>query len=216
MAYVRVEARIHGSVAYRWDGMHLDGILSAGHYMTLSDADKLRLPHVDEEPVDFDLPLIRRRYGDDWVWAASAVHVGEFREHQYPLRTRPPEDLYARRSTKPSLELGSGRFKAHDKTVDCLSVDRLVWYAIGDAAEVRKLLARVPGIGRCQSIGLGYVSEWVVDEVRSVDIVRRLPYTPDTANLGVIGYGAIRPPYHTRVETRLRQCVEPIYRELRA
>jgi hypothetical protein len=143
------------------------------------------------------------------------------REARHPVRLRPADDLYVRRSDKPSLELGSGRFKAHDKAVQTLAAEKLVWYAMGDAREVERLLGFVRGVGKLVHHGMGSVGSWCVEEVdedwsvfNGDVLTRRIPLCEQTRGKGVMSYGPTRPPYHTICAERLKPCVDPVYKAL--
>lgn len=223
---LRVVARMAEPVVYYGDGLHLDGILSWGAYRAMED--KARLPPVSavEFPIDFLLPVAKwvwpgevsgvdnervlTKGGKAWGWCCSAVQDTWLRHSMTQIRKKPALEEMARLTTSPSANLGAGSMKAYDLPMPTSFALELVWYALGDADEVKRLLDLVPAVGKKINLGNGRVLEWAVeavDEDKSIwdgdKLMRRMP-------AGTYGghatRRAIRPPYYHR--SRLMDCVE--------
>ena len=161
------------------------------------------------------MPLAVHRAGGTWCYAASLAELyGHHGTELVHWNKRLDEAAALALVERGSLELGkrrkiptnSGEFKAYHKPLWVEVVDRLVWYAVGDADEVRRLLTtHVRGLGKKRNSGHGAVAEWTVEEVGmpadrwmwrpNGEPVRAIPtrmldgWTGETAWLG------FRPPY---------------------
>lgn len=123
---------------------------------------------------DPQMPLAVHRAGDTWCYAASLAelhgHFGTERKH-WNKRVDEAEALaLAERrglaTRRGKVNLSSGEFKSYHQPLYVEVVDRLVWYAVGDADEVRRLLTtHVRGLGKKRNSGHGAVAEWTVEEV---------------------------------------------------
>src|SRR5690606_3917757 len=121
-----------------------------------------------------NMPLAVHRAGGLWCYAASLAELHGWHGTEL-LHTNKRLDESAAfaltergglRRGRGKVNLGSGEFKAYHIPLYTEVVERLVWYACGDAAEVRRLLTtHVRGLGKKRNSGHGAVAEWTVEEV---------------------------------------------------
>lgn len=222
MRPLRITADLTEPVLYSDDGMHLDGLLAFGAFMSLPPEERATWPALEltDWARDIDLPLERWAveqggayderladwHGLVWGWAASAV-TGEIAARRVAeVRKRPVIAEFARYTTDKSVLITGGPHKAWDLKFPTILAPRLVWYADGDPDEIRRLLGHVPALGKKRNHGHGTVREWRVEpwsESWSIErdgmLMRRMPHAwrPSLPP----GRGAIRPPYHHRSRT---------------
>jgi CRISPR type IV-associated protein Csf3 len=234
MIPLKITARMAEHVAGWDDGIHLDGILSFGAYRDLTAEQRLALPDITTPwAVDFDLPLERwtesvegvrchenlfieppmvdregRSSGGVWGWKASAAHADWKVAGLHNVRKRPDVGRMVRYTNSPSVNLKGGQFKSQDLPYPTRFAAEIVWYALGDLAMVRRLLARVISIGKLSNHGLGRVLEWTVEPHWDHD-AWTARVMPDMSS-GVMA--SIRAPYHH--PSRRIQCAVPVYRDL--
>jgi hypothetical protein len=225
MTPLRVVAELSEPVVYYGDGMHLDGILSAGAYRALPRGEREMLPLIsDPWAVDFALPLERwdvdvteapewvspDLVSDDriWGWCASAAHADWLSDGMHWVRKRIGVSTHARWSDAKMLNVGIGVTKAMNKPLPMLVARELVWWCRGDRAEVGRLLSHVTSIGKLVNHGMGRVREWRVEKAgEDRSDVRVMPH------VGSSHVASIRPPYHHR--SRWVPALVPDYRSLR-
>jgi hypothetical protein len=195
------------------DGMHLDGILAWAMYLDLEEEERRALPPITEAwALDFGLPLDKwhapeaelppgaderlRDASGVWGWMATRALADWTRRSVHEIRKRVPIEEMIQLTEAKSVTVGQGPGKAYDLKFPTVWAPEVSWFAIGDANEVRRLLAtHVIGIGKHVSKGLGRVAEWSVKPA-NVDPTfildrRRVACRENEANI----IGAIRPPY---------------------
>ena len=206
---LRVEAEMAEPVIYYGDGIHLDGVLSFGAFLTLTPDERAALPALTG-PVaeDFDLPLARWEAEGVWGWRASAAHAAWTRLARAEVRKRPAAGEMVRWTADAALKVDGGPLKAKDMVFPTAFASRLTWYCVGDPWQVRDLLGLVPGVGKLIGHGHGIVRRWTVTPwhsdwsvEREGRLTRRMP------RAGGVLMGAIRAPYHHR--SRVAACDEP-------
>jgi hypothetical protein len=235
MEPMRVTATMAESIVYYGDGMHLDGPLAYGAYMSMPLAERQALPPVGHTPwpLDMDLPLARwicetplsgqeqpellTPEGLAWGWCCSAAHAEWLMSGRHSVRKMPQSHEMVRRTREKSANIAGGQLKACDVALPSRFARTLVWYAVGNIAQVRALLDRVRNLGKLSNHGCGRVMRWEVEpwpvdwsRERAGELTRRMPagYRPgEPARMG-----AIRAPYHHR--SRRILCVEPDYEAL--
>lgn len=194
--------------------IHMDGLLGAAVAMR----DELP-PALDASMVcEIELPLARER----GVWLASAsVSAVEERELHHINRRFPIDvaQMMGARSIK-SIDIKAGASASERIPVDVqhLTEDRLTWWCIGDATEVRALLALVHHLGRRRAVGFGEVTRWDVIEcepwgdgfpvVRDGQPLRNMPADWPGLGDGVVQeWAVLSPPYWDRTKEVL--CAVP-------
>lgn len=226
MVPLEVTARLQQGVALdaRF-GTALDGLLAGlvrreqlGAAYGLTDpAD----PTVD--PDDLELPLSRcAADGHDWHWMATCARpAGPWLEevHYWTKRLDHRQAELACDRLPRALSTRHGRYRTHRRPLVVTVTQALTWRAVGDPAEVTRLLEPVGAIGAHRARGEGAVLGWRVTPVPAADPDRfghlgddgRLarPCPPAcAARLGLapvaLSSAGIRPPYwHPRRQRRL-------------
>ena len=120
-------------------------------------------------------------------------------------------------STK-KIRIGSGEFKRYDMPMPYTSAEEIIFYTNGNKAEIERLLAYIPGIGKKRTQGYGNVRTWQVEQsehdwsiVKDGVPMRPIPISEAaTFNLkcDVEMFFAYRPPYWHR--SNLTRCFMPL------
>lgn len=211
MTPLRVEARVSGAVSMRV-GVALDALLMAA-VATRDD-----LPPIGVgEPRDIEIPIARR----DGIYLAShGIADVEARERRFLTKRFPLAEAQAigdpkMRVIKQSAGL-TKNFRIPTETQH-LRDDTVTWFAIGDAGQVRDLLAWVQYIGKKRSVGLGRVASWSVSEpsdtwegfpvVRDGRPLRNLPVDWPGLDEPRRGFAVLHPPYWE--QWRAEECAVP-------
>jgi len=158
----------------------------------------------------FNLPLGKRVIGGVHIYAVSDPIVPQVVESVEYISTNMDTTLVT-----PFLEQDvtiskqRGQFKARRNPVKVRDVQKIVWFANGNAERIEYLLSRVPSVGDLRKAGYGIVSRWEIKEFKydnsffSDDngvkvLMRTIPYDAVYAerNVGwVDSYGGYGPPY---------------------
>jgi len=174
-----------------WEPIHLDGILA----WVLAPRQGYRHLTRDEVPADIELPLLKQRIGETWVWRASALFPeGETGESVWYWRKRFRRHRADLTTGSPNLQMGT--YRDWQTPVPFLLCHRLVAYASGDAHEVRRLLREVRYLGKKRAHGHGRivrmdVEPWPEDWSLSRE-GRAMRWLPDQDGLRIV---RPRPPY---------------------
>jgi CRISPR type IV-associated protein Csf3 len=197
----------------------LDGILAFWYLRENLGAEAFSATSVDSSqmaPVT-GLPLAVKRFGDQWWYQCTSPRYesrAEFLRYfhrrfdaEHAARYLPPHR--ARIPTK------AGPFKAYRLTTRVIVCDLIEWDAVGDIAEVRRLLARCSAVGHKIGHGNGRVLRWDVAPVDAdadqwpVLAQRPLP-VEYAARAGIEGpemLWGLRPP--VRITQNQAVCVMP-------
>jgi hypothetical protein len=230
---LHVIADMSQSVAGPGDPLHLDGILAHAAYRDLPPAEREQIPDIREPwALDFDLPLARWEWeialppgadgrlcvpgtvrvdgergvqlGRVWGWRASAERAQWLAMGIRETVKRMPVREMVRYSSDRRVEI-SGPMKSRRIGHATRFAHRIEWWALGDEAEVRRLLdAHVTHVGKLHHHGSGRVLRWLVercDEDLSVErpdgtLARVLPSGYGGRPTTWADWGGIRPPYH--------------------
>lgn len=119
------------------------------------------------------VPLAVHRYPGGWIYCASLAEVeGAYGSERLHWNKRFADGLAQRAleaggldiTRKSKVAINSGEFKSYHMPLYLELVDRLTWYAIGDADEVRRLLTtHVLHLGKKRNVGHGVVAAWEVE-----------------------------------------------------
>lgn len=132
------------------------------------DARGLATPNPDPESlIQAPLPLGKGEIGGEWYWQVSSPHYRIECEETTKFRKRwDYHDValdWGKRKAK--FHTSEGAEKNYDLPLYLRTTSAIAWYAVGDAAGVRELLAGCAGIGKKRSHGWGQVLRWEVEEV---------------------------------------------------
>lgn len=214
MTPLRIRARTPAGFSQRdpWSPS-LDGILAAALMRTRLGDDYFTSREADMRLVD-DLPLQIERDGERWWYCVSSPQtlgaVAQNRRY-YHRRFDDQHEGYLVQDVKKVLT-SAGPYKSTRLYETLIVCKGLQWHAIGDAAEVRRLLASIVQIGGGRARGQGVVTEWIVDEEGDEEAARlNRPLPVDYA----LAHGrdgrrmrwGIAPP--ARIAAALCDCVMP-------
>jgi len=208
-APLRVSCRVVTPVIYHGDGLNLDGLLAFGAYQELSEEQKKSLvPMASPWVEDFDMPVAKwsapaptidgvypvsllTPKGHIWGWCTSDVQCEWSDRQPYDVRQMPATDAMRRLTDSKVVNTASSRYKgANKRYAGWWPVDgELVWYVLGNAEKVSKLLRHVPNIGKMHNHGYGKVEcdlsgipIWTVEEAdhdysieRDGELTRAMP-----------------------------------------
>lgn len=204
MIPLRIEATLSRSIVLGRP-IHLDGLL--GHaIVTIED-----LPRATSAKECVGLPIPLAEQGG--VYLASAAEYA-VEEHELAwVNKRFPTDMAQQLGDESirSIQITAGINKSFREplAVSHLEHDRIVWWAIGDQPEIRRLLSAVAYLGGKRRFGYGEVKRWSVEPcepwgegfpvVRDGKPLRNLPMNwpglgPDVEH----AYAVVRPPYWDR------------------
>jgi hypothetical protein len=129
-------------------------------------------------------------------------------------RWRKQTDIESRKK----IRIGSGEFKRYDIPMPYTSAEEIIFYANGNKAEIERLLAYIPSIGKKRTQGYGNIRTWQVDQsehdwsiVKDGVPMRPIPISEATLfNLecDVEMFFAYRPPYWHR--KNMTRCFMPM------
>jgi hypothetical protein len=161
MTPLRVVAEMGGPVCLPNGRLHLDALLAAA------------VARRDGIPPDLDLSMVQpieipveREPGGRFHLCSSSLLEVEVSELVYTNR-RAPIEQYQTLGTKKiktiQISLGANKSYRTPRYVSHAVDDRISWFAIGDAAEIRELLACIGHLGKRRAVGLGRMRRWVVE-----------------------------------------------------
>ena len=161
------------------------------------------------------LPLLRVEWNDLWWWACSSPIYEPIAEFLRYFHRRFDSHLAEThmKGKKGLTSVKAGPYKNFRLTTANKVVDQIVWFAIGDPAEVARLLSRCKAIGARRGVGNGTVDCWDVEEVKDRSIAMTFrPLPVDYARQEGISSGTemlwgIRPP--ARISQNVMPCVMP-------
>lgn len=214
---LRITATLEtGRVATIDGGLPLDSIMAAAWMRRHKPDMFLNNPAgrcCGDELIHPELPLRRRELAGEWFWACSFGQYQSRGEGIDYSHKRFDADAAAKwvdfGGRRGKIHVSSGYYKNYRHPIVYLLTPEIIWYAVGDAAEVQSLLVTITAIGKRIAIGYGTIADWRV-EPYPIDLschdqagrsMRALP-DPDGPRLA-----GIRPPYwHPANMTR---CVMP-------
>lgn len=161
-----------------------------------------------------NLPLGREEHGGTWWWQASApIAARDIRfERHIHRRFDDNYERYIREGVR-RVETSAGPFKAYRNRRLVTLAPEVTWHAIGEAGEVRRLLARCTFIGHGVGHGWGEVTAWEVTEDGDEALARfhrplPEPFAREHGIDGVPMRWGIRPPGRAAEHQLL--CVMPV------
>ena len=196
----------------------LDGILAYWYLKERTDPDLFAIGATTDAmliPVE-GLPLEVVRHGDWWWYAVSSpvyAPAATVRRHQHRRFDEQHERYLDLEGKSGKIQTASGSFKNYRRTIQQHITNQVDWYAVGDQAEVERLLRYATAVGYKTAAGYGRVRRWEVVELDDVDDRayrhRPLPvgYAAEIAVTGQTMRWGIRPP--GRIEANNTLCVMP-------
>lgn len=222
MQPLRIQCRPVTLFVYeRW--IMVDAIIQRAYILDKLGADFYALPAINagtpaSDLIACDLPLESRTHGGHQYWSASwcDVQALQFQQSESAwVRQFSDADGVAYLSSKAKrVNTTAGLDKAYNMPIHLRSLDDCTWYAVGDIAEIDRLLnSYVHAIGKKAAYGNGALQEfpdgrhWQVEvwphdwseRDAAGNLTRGMPATSlDHASI----YG-VRPPYFVRAN----QCL---------
>lgn len=204
---LRVTARLWGRLMLPHEGvLYLDALLMAA---------RARLdcmpPITDESQiVEIPIPVAKSSCGRYYLASASIARVVE-RETRHVNKRFPTaewQQLGGQKANRVQLSAGPSKHFRTPTEAHRLEADELVWYCVGDADQIRELLASITALGRLRGHGEGEVREWRVEPcetwhgfpVLAVDgaALRTLPLDTEGLRAHYRRQGNLLPPYWRR------------------
>ena len=193
------------------DYIFFDALISSAVWQ---DCMKEKAFNIPENKTDiFYIPLPIKQVGTKEPFYAASIG---FPKHavEGTARWRKQTDI----ESKKKIRIGSGEFKRYDMPMPYTSAEKIIFYANGNKAEIERLLAYIPGIGKKRTQGYGNVRSWYVEELdHDLSIVkdgmpmRPIPVyeaAPFNLKCDVVMLFATRPPYWHRAN--LTKCFMPL------
>ena len=155
------------------------------------------------------LPFAVEWFGGEWWYVCGSPRPSQAlgqRDRHFHRRFNAPDAERWMAANRVNTTMGPHKNlrKAHLVT----TASSVSWQAIGDAAEIRRLLSSLHSIGSGHSRGLGRVGAWeVVEGPWAYPLERPVPVGA-TDRPGPIMHHSIRPPSHL-ASNRVR-CVMPV------
>lgn len=209
MQPLKITAILQTGQVCSYDGrLTLDGLLSSVWFRE-HHPEMLAYGAPEDEWPDAELPFERRVPEHDsgaWYWAVSLGQYETTKEYVYHWHRRfaAERERYMDLSGKKSgrINIAAGYMKIYRHPVPVIVTPEIVWYAVGDADELRRMLAKVSYIGKNRSQGFGWIGEWRVEPCDADyseigpdgERMRDLPTKEDRAE----GVEGVRPPYWVR------------------
>ncbi len=103
------------------------------------------------------------QYFGDIPLCSKAFFKGVDSKNVYYKRFDEDNEYFA--DTK-KIKIGSGRYKNYANTLKVTDVAEIVFYALGNKEEIKRLLSWVYALGKKESQGYGIVREWIVEELK--------------------------------------------------
>jgi CRISPR type IV-associated protein Csf3 len=216
---ISITAYIHGSVAFhRGEGLSLDGPLlyhatleQRGEAFFSAQPTTTELVHLTSVPDD-TLGLAIHKAGETWCYGISTAELhGDHGTELHHWNKRFDDDLAGQILDREALthlhkvNTGSGALKSYHQPLYCEVVERLVWYALGDAERLEQLVPKIVSLGKKRMAGEGRVLWWEVVPVEAPKdrwlwrapgvLARPVPLSMLPAWDGAQEYCAYRPPY---------------------
>lgn len=156
MKYLKITANMASPVVINHDLM-LDTILIT------KKAVELKLDAQTLDPLNpLEVQDIVRYFGDIPL-CSKAFFKGVDSKNVYYKRFDEDNEYFA--DTK-KIKIGSGRYKNYANTLKVTDVAEIVFYALGNKEEIKRLLSWVYALGKKESQGYGIVREWIVEELK--------------------------------------------------
>jgi CRISPR type IV-associated protein Csf3 len=212
MTPLRVHAALDGPVVIPDGGLYLDSLLIA---QVARERDLVCLDATMLVPLD--IPITMDPDGRFYL-CSSGQSVEIEAEMQHTVRRPIVAEAQALAETKlRRLDITTGANRAYYMPRPVGYLDSgIVWWCMGEADEIRRLLSSVTNLGKRRAVGLGRVDAWTVEPcdpwpgfpvVRDGKPLRRLPIGWPGVEEARCGFGTIAPPYWD--QTKEEPCLLP-------
>lgn len=193
----------------------IDGIL--GYFLRREQLgeERFAVTSIDSSsmtPVD-DLPLAKIEWNGDWWYRCSSpvyASQAEFLRY-YHRRFDAAAAVVYLQPQRAKLETRCGPFKNYRLSARVIVTPEVVWYAVGDQAEVERLLRRCSAIGGKIGAGFGRVKAWRVEKADSAAMTMQRPvpagYAREHGIDGIEMAWSYRPPGRIAINQGI--CVMP-------
>lgn len=211
MVPLKITAVLSGRVSFR-DYIHLDALLA----WAVALRDNLMATN-ENEIIDIDIP-VEKEPGGRFHLSSVGLCDWEYRERAYLIR-RFPIELAVHHTKIRSVNLAAGAQKHHRIMYErgALVGDTIVFYCVGDKAEVAKLISLVSHIGARRAAGNGRVKHWDISECEPWEgfpilspggmPLRNLPHEHEGVSENAeVRYGNVTYPYWRRSTEELIHC----------
>lgn len=214
---LRITATLGGPICLPGGHLHIDALLCYAVVQERGPERALDVTMID----DIEIPVARESGGLFHLCSTSLFKV-ETADLQYTNRRPPVEQyqtlgLHNTKLRRVQINLGANKAYRIPRHVEYLVDDRIDWFAIGDGAAIRELLAGITHLGKRRGVGLGKVLEWRVEPceswghgfpvVRDGKPLRPLPTDWSGVTDGRAGFGCITYPYYDHAKEDL--CLLP-------
>ena len=215
MTPIVVTAKLGGAVALPWHPIALDSLLMAA-VATRDNLPPIAFVPENERP---ELVIPIAKVGGIYQ-CTTGVGEREVHERRWLNRRFPVAEAQMFGAPKVRrINMSAGACRSYRLPLETvhLAADEMVWFAVGEPAEVEALLSWVRYLGKKRSVGLGKVLAWKVEPVeawpgfpclRDGMPLRPLPLTwPGVSAEARRDYSVLSPPYWER--WREEECVVP-------
>lgn len=207
MSPLRVTALVPGQIALPNGPLALDSLLAC----QVALRDGLPPPSSAADCVPIQIPVQLEPGGRFHLCSFSEGGLTEF-DIRYVNR-RAPTEAYVEFGVPGRVQINGGPDKSYRIPLEVGHVagGELVWWCVGDAEQIRQLLATVGYLGKKRNVGLGRVAGWTVEPcetwpgfpvVRDGRPLRPLPQDWPGLEDPPLAYRVLSYPYfdHTREE----------------
>lgn len=210
MTPLHIIATVQGAISLPQHPVALDALLMAA--VAIRD----QLPPPDIECVEVSIPVAQER--DIYLATTAKYEIEEYDRHWINRRFPIEEAQSLSESKFKRVQLSTGPTKSYriPLEVGYLRNSRMEWWCIGDAHEIRLLLAHITHLGKKRAVGKGLVDAWKVTPcepwsgfpvVRDGAPLRPLPLDWPGLDAPELGMRVLRPPYWQR--WREETCAVP-------
>lgn len=211
MIPLRVVARVEGQIALPNGALALDSLLAS----QVALRGGLAPPSCAADCQPIEIPVQREPGG-----RFHLCSFAEYRMIEHDVRwvnRRAPIDRYQQYGVTGKVLIQGGPDKSYRLPLEVGYIDgsELRWWCIGDTAEIRALLSAVLFVGKKRNVGLGRVSEWIVEEcaawpgfpvVREGKPLRPLPLDWPGLVDPPIAYRTLTYPYFDHAAEEMLAC----------
>jgi len=144
-------------------------------------------------------------YACSWAYPTRAWWLAEGVDYWNKRFDNGLSDVIDFANKRGKVIIEQGQFKAYHMPIFYKVVDKITWFAVGDAAKIEQLLFTMTHIGKKTSQGWGEVIRWQVEPIaedwsswKDGKLTRAVPLQNLTGHsfpLNMTRYG-VRPPYY--------------------